>query len=465
MSASAAAQRKVTPAAPVGSPSGLTVRPPGGGARIGQGGRHRRRVVMIARSERRSRRASKCGLAAWRFYAVDVDEVDPLNDIAALGPEARDRADSLSHSSGPLLTIAFFDLSGSTSSTLQRGNAKAARTALTFTSLAELVARRFGGDVVKTLGDGALVSFDDPLAAIRAALNLRYAAMEMDIDMTAGLTLGRPIRVDLGDGRYDLLGDVVNRAARVQSLALPGQVLIDETLRTAVQADLNAQPGWEVDGQPRKSFAKGIGSLSVYEVALREHWRLRRQLATPYFVDASGRPSFAEKVAILQGARSEIIEIGIGLTSFARYFTEERPEQFRDPLREHIKRGVNLRCFMADPEYRPAAAWIEEQGDQDYPAGAAAARRILENEARLYKREHYGGRLHVYTYRRIPEFWCLGVDVDDEREGRMFYASYILGRRRSENPVTQVSRSSNPELYEVFHSSIEAIRNASTERQ
>ena len=91
------------------------------------------------------------------------------------------------------------------------------------------------------------------------------------------------------------------------------------------------------------------------------------------------------------------------------------------------------------------------------------ARQTLLNEGRFYKRENYDGRLYVYDYKRIPEFWCLGVDVDDEREGRMFYASYILGRRRSENPVTQVSRSSNPKLYEVFLSSVHAIRNSSNE--
>jgi adenylate cyclase len=154
---------------------------------------------------------------------VLVDDRDPIDDIASFGPKARERAESLSHSSGPLLAIAFFDLSGSTSATLQRGNTVAARDSLTFTSLAEDISRRFGGDLVKTLGDGALVSFDDALAACRAAVNLRYAAMEMDIDMAAGLTIGRPTRVELGDGRYDLLGDVVNRAARIQSLGCPAR--------------------------------------------------------------------------------------------------------------------------------------------------------------------------------------------------------------------------------------------------
>ena len=370
----------------------------------------------------------------------------------------------MAQTSGPSLTIAFFDLSGSTTATLQSGNVNAASKALRFTALAEHVCREFGGVVVKTLGDGALVSFDDALAACRAALNLRYVAMELDIDMTAGLTIGRPIRVELGDGRFDLLGDVVNRAARVQSLALPNQVLIDETLHTTLRADLNGQPGWDVDERPRKGYAKGIGNLAVYEIALKAHWRLRKQLATPYLVDANGRPSFDEKVALLEGARKEIIEIGIGLTSFARYFTEERPERFRDPLRAHVRRGVNVKCFMADPTYEPALAWIHEQGDSNYVDGAKAARERLLEEGRFYKRENYDGRLHVYSYRRIPEFWCLGVDVDDEREGRMFYASYILGRRRSENPVTQVSRSSHPKLYDVFLSSVHAIRASSDEQ-
>lgn len=388
---------------------------------------------------------------------------DPVVNITSIREEAERQATCLAQSGGPSLTVAFFDLSGSTTATLRSGNASAARRSLTFTSLAEIVSREFGGIMIKTLGDGALVSFDDALKACRAALNLRYATMELDIDMTAGLTIGRPIRVDLDNGGFDLLGDVVNRAARIQSLALPGQVLIDETLYTTLRADLNAQPGWEADTAPRKAYAKGIGTLLVYEICLGAHWHLRRQLATPYFVDANGRPSFAEKVALLEGARSEIVEIGIGLTSFARYFTEERPEQFRDPLRAHVRRGVNVKCFMVDPEYSPAISWIEEQGDEHYAAGADAARRTLQDEGRFYKRENYDGRLYVYNYRRVPEFWCLGVDVNDEREGRMFYASYILGRRRSENPVTQVSRSSNPKLYEVFLSSINAVRNNSNE--
>jgi class 3 adenylate cyclase len=398
------------------------------------------------------------------FYTKSMSSADdPIANLMCISDAAVEAASRLAKDGGPTLVVAFFDLSGSTTSTLQSGNDKAARRSLEFTSMAELVGREFGGRLVKTLGDGALLCFEDALAGCRAALNLRYAAMERDIDMTAGLTVGRPTWVDLGEGRFDLLGDVVNRAARIQSLAMPGQVLIDEALYTTVRADINGQRGWEVDPTPRKGYAKGIGSLSVYEICLPEHWRLRRQLATPYLVDPNGRPSFAEKVALVEGANNEIIEIGIGLTSFARYFTDERPERFRDPLREHVKRGVDLRCFMVDLEYEPAARWIEEQGDDDYVTGAQSARRILEAEGRFYKRENYDGRLRIYNYKRVPEFWCLGVDVDDQREGRMFYASYILGRRRSENPVTQVSRTSNPKLYEVFLSSIHAIRASSDE--
>ena len=190
-----------------------------------------------------------------------------------------------------------------------------------------------------------------------------------------------------------MLGDVVDRAARIQSLALPGQVLIDSTLYNQIRADIAAQPDWRVDSDPRRTHAKGIGPIDLYELCLEAHWRLKRELATPFNLIASGRPSISEKIALISNAKSEIIEIGIGLTSFAQYFTGQKPDEFREPIRNLVRGGVNLKCFALDFGHEPGRAWLAEQDNQDYPDEAAIARRRIEDEAKEYRYQEYRGRL------------------------------------------------------------------------
>ncbi len=395
-----------------------------------------------------------------------ANEQDPIPQLDELVEAAHKEAQAVAQHVGELQVIAFFDLSGSTRAKLAHGNAPASQAALAFTSVAASMSARFGGRVLKTLGDGALATFSDPLAACRAALNLRHATHELlDLEMTAGLTSGRPLSIALAGDRYDVLGDAVDRAARIQSLALPGQVLIDSTLHSQVRADIAARPGWQVDPSPRRTHAKGIGPIDLFELCLKDHWRLKKELATPFHLITSGRPTISEKLALISNAKSEIIEIGIGLTSFAQYFTGQKPEEFRDPIRQLVRGGVKLKCFALDPRHEPGRAWLAEQDNPDYPSEAAIARRRLEEEGRHYRYEDYRGRLFYHTYRRVPEFWCLGVDIEDPLDGRMFFASYLMGVPRSASPVVQVSRTSNPELYNKYLQCVNAVRAASDERR
>lgn len=393
-------------------------------------------------------------------------ESDPIPQLEELVDAACKEADAVAQHADVLQVIAFFDLSGSTGAKLVQGNTAATQAALAFTSLAGSVSARLGGRVVKTLGDGALATFSDPLAACRAALSLRYATHELlELEMTAGLTAGRPLKIAFAGDRDDVLGDVVDRAARIQSLALPGQVLIDATLYGQIRADIAAQRGWRVDVDPRRTYAKGLGPIDLYELCLEGHWRLKQELATPFNLITGGRPTISEKVALISNAKSEIIEIGIGLTSFAQYFTGQKPDEFRDPIRRLVRGGVNLKCFALDFDHGPGRAWLAEQDNPDYPEEAAIARRRIEDEAKRCRYEDYRGRLSYHTYKRVPEFWCLGVDVEDQLDGRMFFAPYLMGVPRSALPVVQVSRTSNPGLYEKYLQSVRALRAASNENR
>jgi class 3 adenylate cyclase len=89
--------------------------------------------------------------------------------------------------------------------------------------------RRFRGNEINTTGDGFLASFDGPARAIRCAMALAEATRALGIDLHLGLHTGEcEVRGD------DLGGLAVHIAARVASLAGPGEVLVSGTVRDLV---------------------------------------------------------------------------------------------------------------------------------------------------------------------------------------------------------------------------------------
>jgi class 3 adenylate cyclase/alpha-beta hydrolase superfamily lysophospholipase len=89
--------------------------------------------------------------------------------------------------------------------------------------------RRFRGKEINTTGDGFLASFDGPARAIRCALAMAEATRPLGIDLHLGLHTGEcEVRGD------DLGGLAVHIAARVASLAGPGEVLVSSTVKDLV---------------------------------------------------------------------------------------------------------------------------------------------------------------------------------------------------------------------------------------
>jgi class 3 adenylate cyclase len=89
--------------------------------------------------------------------------------------------------------------------------------------------RRFRGKEINTTGDGFLASFDGPARAIRCALAIAEATKALGLDQHLGLHTGEcEVRGD------DLGGLAVHIAARVSSLAAPGEVLVSSTVKDLV---------------------------------------------------------------------------------------------------------------------------------------------------------------------------------------------------------------------------------------
>jgi adenylate cyclase len=125
-------------------------------------------------------------------------------------------------------TVMFTDIVGFTEFTAMRGDAEA----LQVLSLQERIVREVmpsDGRIVKELGDGLMLWFEDPCDAIETGLRLQdrfeHEAMEGDAPLW--------VRIGVHSGRQmrrgsDLVGNDVNIASRIMDLAGSGEVLASQ---------------------------------------------------------------------------------------------------------------------------------------------------------------------------------------------------------------------------------------------
>lgn len=159
-----------------------------------------------------------------------------------------------------MVSVLFADLVGFTAHTAQSDPEDVrARLTVYHREIREDV-ERFGGRVEKLMGDGVFAVFgapaaheDDPERAVRAALrmqrsveDLNAADPELSLSVRIAVTTGEAI-VQLSDDdpdREGIIGDVVNTAARLEAVAPPGGIVVDErtylaTRDAVVYADLD----------------------------------------------------------------------------------------------------------------------------------------------------------------------------------------------------------------------------------
>ena len=128
-----------------------------------------------------------------------------------------------------LATMVFTDVVDSTRATAALGDHawRELLDAHDATTVAEV--ERHGGTVVKNLGDGFLLTFDGPAAAIRACCDLRDDLSRQ----------GLPVRIAVHTGEVerrgdDLTGLAVNLTARMLDVAAGGEVLVSGVVRGLV---------------------------------------------------------------------------------------------------------------------------------------------------------------------------------------------------------------------------------------
>jgi adenylate cyclase len=97
------------------------------------------------------------------------------------------------------------------------------------------------GRIVSTAGDGVLAEFPSSVMAVQSAVNIQRQLAERNQKLEPDRQMWFRIGINLGDvivERDDIFGDDVNIAARLQSMAEPGGILISGTVFDQVKNKL-----------------------------------------------------------------------------------------------------------------------------------------------------------------------------------------------------------------------------------
>lgn len=122
--------------------------------------------------------------------------------------------------------VAFVDISGYTTTTEREGDTTAVRISETVRGTAQRIAQAHQGSLVKLLGDGAMVYFQDVGGAVAAVSELMSELGERGLPAHAGVNAGSIMEHD-----GDYYGRTVNLASRIAGQAAAGEILVSAPVK------------------------------------------------------------------------------------------------------------------------------------------------------------------------------------------------------------------------------------------
>src|SRR4051812_21183728 len=150
-------------------------------------------------------------------------------------------------------SVLFGDLVGFTTASEHRDQEESRELLSQFFDGCRQVVGRYGGTIEKFIGDAVMAVWgvptaheDDAERAVRAGMELTRMVVELGADLSAGDLAMRvgivtgEVAVTIGAEQQGMVaGDPVNTASRVQSIAAPGEVWVDETTKLLSSAAIS----------------------------------------------------------------------------------------------------------------------------------------------------------------------------------------------------------------------------------
>jgi len=197
------------------------------------------------------------------YYSKEFNFVEEVKEIIQKSKE------QLEPDQEPTLdvkTIFLADLVGATAAKDEFGHSKGMKRCHIHNIIAAETIKRFNGKVIKFMGDAVLAAFYSNLDAVVAALTFREALNELTLPVEEFkapletriiLTTGTVEEFNTESG-YDIGGQVVDKAARLEKVASPGQILVEAGVIDNIRIMLE-----------RMSFIKLPTNIDISELHLK----------------------------------------------------------------------------------------------------------------------------------------------------------------------------------------------------
>src|SRR3954449_12503049 len=176
-----------------------------------------------------------------------------------------------------LVSVLFADLVGFTPLSEHRDPEEVRELLSRYFDRCRMLIERYGGTVEKFIGDAVMAVWGTPVAreddaerSVRAALALTQSITALgeevgmpELRVRAGVLTGSAA-VEVGaEGEGMVLGDAVNTASRLQSIAPPGAVLVDDVTRRASEAAIAYEDAGTHHVKGREQPVRAWTALSV----------------------------------------------------------------------------------------------------------------------------------------------------------------------------------------------------------
>lgn len=244
---------------------------------------------------------------------------------------------------------------------------------------------RYGGRLIKLIGDGALVEFASAVDALGAAIEFQQAVNDVAVNRPEPERIVFRIGLHLGDVIVegdDLYGEGVNIAARLESQAPVGGILISRTVHEAVAGRLKATFADRGD-LTLKNIERPIQAFSTqWEPS---DWRRE---ASPVRVAAAGPTPQAPAERLTLPDKPSI-----AVLPFQTFSADPEQEYFADGIVEDIITALSCFKFLFVIARNSSFAYKGQTPDIRQVGRDLAVRYVLEGSVRKASHVRITGQL------------------------------------------------------------------------